>query len=210
MPRPRSFTQPQIAAAALAVIDGGGLAALSMRAVAGRLGVSTMALYRYVRDRRELEGLIVELMLAGVDTSPPAGGAWQERVAEMARRVRAAIGAHPEAVPLTMTHRHSSPGLLRWSETVLGILTGAGLDGRARVVALRALTAQIIGAVQLEHLGPLSGPGTDVIAALPEAEFPLMAETARAARSVGADEEFERGLGLLLAGFSPPAPPAAP
>ncbi|MQY02054.1 TetR/AcrR family transcriptional regulator C-terminal domain-containing protein [Actinomadura macrotermitis] len=203
MPRPRSLTQSQIAAAALAVVDDDGLAALSMRAVAKRLGTSTMALYRYVQDRHELEGLIVELVFAGVDPVPPAAGTWQERVAEMARRVRAAIGAHPEAVPLTMIHRHSSPGLLRWSEGVLEILAGAGVTGAARVVALRTLTAQIIGAVQLERLGPLAGRGTDAIAALSPQEFPLMAETAREARSVGDDRVFERGLAALLRGLGP-------
>jgi AcrR family transcriptional regulator len=63
VPRPRSLTPDQLAVAALAVIDRDGLAGLTMRAVATQLGVSTMGLYRYVRDRRELEALVVELVL---------------------------------------------------------------------------------------------------------------------------------------------------
>jgi AcrR family transcriptional regulator len=201
MPRPRSLTLEQIATAALAVIDRDGLAAMSMRAVAGELGVSTMALYRYVSDRQELERLVVELVLGGVDTSPPPGGSWRERIAVLVGRMRDHVAAHPEIVPLTMTHRHHSPGVLRWSEAALGILAEAGIEGPDRVIALRGLLSYMIGAIQLEHLGPLAGPGTTAIAALSPAEFPHMAETASHARLIGPDEEFHGGLAIVLRGL---------
>ncbi|MFD0687399.1 TetR/AcrR family transcriptional regulator C-terminal domain-containing protein [Actinomadura fibrosa] len=201
MPRPRSLSPARIAAAALAVIDRDGLAGLSMRAVAKELGMSTMALYRYVRDREELEGLVLELALEEVDPTPPPSGSWDARVEAMALRIRDVLGAHPEIVPLTLTHRHSSPGLLRWSETVAGILATGGLRGADRVVALRALLAYLIGAIQMERLGPLSGAGTDVIAALPRSEYPYMADTARHAGAIGPDEEFRRGLQAVLRGL---------
>ncbi|TDC78423.1 TetR/AcrR family transcriptional regulator [Streptomyces hainanensis] len=203
MPRPRSLTHDQLVAAALAVIDREGLAGLSMRAVAKELGVSTMGLYRYVDDRDELERLVVESVLGAVDTTPPPADApWQERVATMVRRLRDAVGARPGVIPLTVTHRHRSPGVLRWSETVLGILDDAGFAGARRVVALRALLGYLIGALQLEHLGPLSGAGTATLAALPSADFPHLADTAHHAHEVGADEEFHGGLDILLRGLA--------
>ncbi|WP_327003713.1 TetR/AcrR family transcriptional regulator [Dactylosporangium sp. NBC_01737] len=206
MPRPRSLTPEQIAAAALAVLDRDGLGGLNMRAVAHELGMSTMGLYRYVHDREDLEGLIVERVLGAVDPAPPAGGTWQERVTVMVERVRVAVGAHPAVVPLTMTHRHSSPAILRWSETVAGILSEPVGDARRRVVALRGLLSYLIGAIQLEHLGPLSGPGTVAIAGLDPASFPNMRDLGAEARRVGPDEEFHGGLALLLNGLdaSPP------
>ncbi|MFC6019371.1 TetR/AcrR family transcriptional regulator C-terminal domain-containing protein [Plantactinospora solaniradicis] len=205
MPRPRSLSPVQLASAALAVIDRDGLVGLTMRAVAKELGMSTMALYRYVHDRAELEALVVELVLGAVDsTPPPPGPPWQARIEVMVGRVRAAVGAHPAVVPLTLTHRHRSPGVLRWSETVLGILTEAGLDGGRRVVALRGLLSYVVGAIQLEHLGALSGAGTTAIAELPQAEFPHLAETARSARRIGPDEEFGGGLDIILRGLTAP------
>ncbi|GAA3931372.1 hypothetical protein [Actinoplanes auranticolor] len=42
-----------------------------MRAVAAELGLTTMAAYRYVADRDELEALIVEEVLRPLDTTPP-------------------------------------------------------------------------------------------------------------------------------------------
>ncbi|MFF0447580.1 TetR/AcrR family transcriptional regulator [Streptomyces sp. NPDC004609] len=202
MPRPRSLTHDQPASAALAVIDRDGLAGLSMRAVATELGMSTMGLYRYVKDREELERLVVDHVLEAVDTEPPPADApWGERIETMVRRLRDTVAAHPATVPLTLVHRHRSPGVLRWSETVLGILTRAGIEDRRRVVALRSLLSYVIGAVQLEHLGPLSGRGTAAITALPPADFPYLTETARDARDVSADEEFLGGLAVLLRGL---------
>jgi len=201
MPRPRSLTSEQIAAAALAVLDRDGLGGLSMRAVAHQLGVSTMGLYRYVHDRDEIEGLIVELVLGAVDPTPPTEGTWQERTTAMVDRVRVAVGAHPAVVPLTMTHRHNSPAILRWSETVVSILAEPVADPRQRVIALRGLLSYLIGAIQLEHLGPLSGPGTVAIAGLDPATFPNMRDTGREARQVGPDDEFHGGLTLLLKGM---------
>ncbi|MFJ8031867.1 TetR/AcrR family transcriptional regulator [Streptomyces sp. NPDC096032] len=204
MPRPRSLTPEQLASAALAVIDRDGLAALSMRAVAKELGMSTMALYRYVEDRGELELLVVERVLHDVDTGmPDPAASWREQVSVMARRLRDTVGAHPEVVPLTVAHRHHSLGVLRWSETVLAVLTAAGLEGERRVVALRGLLGYVIGAIQLEHLGPLAGPGTTAITRLSPTDFPLMTRTARDARDVGPDQEFLGGLTMLLDGLEP-------
>ncbi|MEU4225306.1 TetR/AcrR family transcriptional regulator C-terminal domain-containing protein [Nonomuraea sp. NPDC026600] len=202
MPRPRSLTPGQLATAALAVIDRDGLAGLSMRAVAQEIGMSTMGLYRYVDDRGELEQLVIELVLGTVDTTPPGTARpWHEQIEIMVERVRGVVGAHPWIVPLLITHRHQSASVLRWSETLAAILTEAGLDGGKRVIALRCLLAYVVGAIQLEHLGPLAGPGTQVIA--DHAELPYLSETARHSDGVTTDEEFRGGLALLLRGMDP-------
>src|ERR1044072_2411266 len=88
-----------------------------------------------------------------------------------------------------------------WSETVLAILTEAGFTGERGAIALRGLLGDLIGAIQLEHLGSLSGEGTGVISALPPEDFPSLAETARCARNVSADQEFIGGLTVLLRGL---------
>lgn len=201
MPRPRSVSPDRLAAAALAVIGRDGLSGLSMRTVAAELGLTTMAVYRYVADRDELETLVVEAVLRPLDTSPPPAAPWREQLRDLARRVREAVGAHPGVVPLLITHRHRSHGVLRWSEAVTAVLQAAGFEGRSRVVALRALLSYLIGALQLEHLGPLAGEGTVTISEM--ADYPRLAETGRHAREVGPDEEFLGGLDIVLRGLSP-------
>ncbi|WP_234023208.1 TetR/AcrR family transcriptional regulator [Sorangium cellulosum] len=201
MPRPRSLSHPGIAAAALALIDREGLAALSMRAVASELGMSTMALYRYVNDREQLERLVVDLVLSAVDVAVPARAPWGKRVTILVERVRDAVRAHPSVVPLTLTHRHSSEGVRRFGEALLGVLTEAGFAGAQRVIAFRSLISYVIGALQAEHLGPLSGEGTTQLAELSEADYPFLSATARDARRVPPDQEFFGGLAIVLRGL---------
>ena len=201
MPRPRSLTDDQLVAAALAVVDREGLAALTMRTVARELGVATMGLYRYVADRQALEVLVVDHVFRSVDTSTP-DGEWQDRVRVLLDRVRVAVARHPAIAPLVLRHRQAAPGSLRLIEAMLSLLTEGGLSGADRVVAQRTLMAHLLGFLQNEHYAALSGPGTIVMSELSPDEYPLLARTAADARSVAADEEFRRGLDIVLRGLA--------
>jgi AcrR family transcriptional regulator len=199
MPRPRSLSLADVATAALTVIDRDGVAGFAMRAVAVELGMGTMSLYRYVSDRAQLEALVVDLVLADVDMTPPRG-TWQRQLTALATRVRAAIATHPEVGSLLVIHRQSSVNSLRWGESVVTVMADAGFSPARRVVALRCLMGYVIGSMQLDHHGPLAGTGTDVIAA--QTNFPVLAETARHGRRMSSEEEFRRGLEVVLRGLS--------
>lgn len=82
-PRP-GLTVDRIVAAAIELADADGLAALSMRRVAERLGVGTMSLYTYVPSKAELVDLMYDTACGSVrrETSP---GGWRERLARTAR-----------------------------------------------------------------------------------------------------------------------------
>jgi AcrR family transcriptional regulator len=201
MPRSRSLTDTDIAAAALAVIDRGGPAAFTMRAVAAELNMATMSIYRYVSNREQLEELIVEVLFSDVDTTPPRHSSWRKQITALVERVRDAVRSHPQVVPLGLAHRLTSTQGLRLSEAVLGILTQAGFTGRQRDVANRTLMVYLIGSIQFEHFGQLSGAGTAAMASLPGDEYPLLAETARPAHRMNPDEEFRRGLAIVLDGL---------
>ena len=198
MPRSRSLTLPAIAAAALAVVDRDGLAGLSMRSLAAELGTGTMSLYRYVEDREQLERAIVDLILSRVDLILDSDAAWDANVMLLLQRVRASAGAHPAIVPLLLMHRHLSGGSVRFGETLLTLLGQGGLTGQRRVIAFRTLLSFVLGALQYQHLGSVTGSGTASLAELPVSEFPLLAETARAAQSLSPDDEFDVGLRLVI------------
>jgi AcrR family transcriptional regulator len=203
VPRPKSLRADEIAAGALAVLERDGLEALSMRSVAAELGVGTMSLYRYVTGREELEGLIVERVLAAVELPRASRGSWERRVGGLVERARDAIASHPAVVPLLLTHRHATASTVRWGEAVLAALGDAGFRGRDRVVAFRTLLAYLIGSVQVSLLGPLAGDGTEALAALPAGTYPNLTATASVARAMSADEEFRRGLRIVLRGLTP-------
>ncbi|GIM93523.1 TetR/AcrR family transcriptional regulator [Paractinoplanes toevensis] len=202
MPRPRSLQPDRLAAAAVAIIDRDGLAGLTMRSAAAELGMSTMALYRYVADRDELELLVCEWVLRDLDTTVPDDPVWTEKIKTLCHRVRASLAAHQRVVPLLIANRQRCRAVLRWTETVLTVLTQAGFDDADRVVALRGLVAYLNGALLQESLGSLGGPGTLVMAALPAADFPLLRDTARRAVTVSLDDEFDGGLAIVLRGLA--------
>lgn len=201
MPRPKSLDEATIAAAVLAILDRNGLPALSMRSVADELGIGTMSLYRYVADREQLERCVVEHVVSGVNLELPRGAKWPERVAILLERARATCAAHPAVVPLALLHRHRCVGTARWAEVLLGVLSEAGFKGAARVFAFRSLLSYFAGALQTEHLGPLSGPGTAALAELPREAFPLLGETARDAQRIDPEDEFRSGLAFLIRGL---------
>jgi AcrR family transcriptional regulator len=201
VPRPRSLTDDQLVAAALAVVDREGLSALTMRAVARELGVATMGLYRYVADRQALETLVVDQVLRSVDLSLPEG-AWQDRVQVLLDRMRIAVARHPGIVPLVLRHRQAAPGSLRLIEAMLSVLADGGIEGTDRVLAQRTLIGYLLGYLQNEHYAALSGPGTIAMSELSPEEYPLLARTAAEARTVPPDEEFRRGLDIVLRGLT--------
>ncbi|MGK8555247.1 TetR/AcrR family transcriptional regulator [Nocardia gipuzkoensis] len=203
MPRPRSLTTADLASAALAVLDRDGLPALTMRAVAKELGVATMALYRYVRDRDELEVLVADQVFASIDTTLPAGIDWRACAAVLLDHIRAGFAAHPAAVPLVLRHRQSSVESLRVMEAMLAVLTEGGFTGRARVIAQRTLVAFLIGYLQNKHYAPLPGRGTIAMAQLSPEDYPHLAQTAGQAKDMSADDEFRGGLEIVLRGLRP-------
>lgn len=73
--------------------------------------------------------------------------------------------------------------------------------GMALPLFKRGLLSYVVGAIQQEHLGSLSGQGMVAFSQLPSADFPHMAETARHARNVDPDQEFLGGLAMLLDGL---------
>ncbi|TNC20670.1 TetR/AcrR family transcriptional regulator [Amycolatopsis alkalitolerans] len=198
MPRPRSLSPAQLAAAALAVLDREGLEGLSMRTVAKELGMGTMSLYRYVTDRGQLEELVVDSVLSHTELElPPADPFTRLRI--LAERVYEAVRAHPSVVPLLLIHRHRSIVSRQWGEIALGVLDEAGFTGKNRAIAFRAYLSHVLGALQTGYYSPLDGAGTAALSG--QDQFPMLAETAKAAREVRAEEEFREGLELLLRGF---------
>ena len=173
-----------------------------MRTTAEELGRGTMSLYRYIKDREELERLVVDHVLAAVDLALPTKISWQEQLRTVGKNIRSAVGAHPAIVPLLLRHRHSSRGVRRCAEGMLRALTDGGFTGEQRVIALRTLISYLSGSLQAQDLGPLAGAGTRVLAELPPTEYPLLSATARSAQRVDAENEFLGGLNVVLEGLA--------
>jgi AcrR family transcriptional regulator len=145
-----ALTHDQIAEAAVALADAEGLEAVSMRKLAERLGVATMALYRYVNSKDELLELMTD---ATSDTAAPTvdPADWRAVFRESALRRRRTALAHPwlpaaqAQVPATLAPKRNE-GL----ERMLAALEPLPLTGDQKMQLIRALDAYVRGATDGE------------------------------------------------------------
>jgi hypothetical protein len=91
------ITREELAAAAVRIADTEGFAALSMRRLASEVGVGTMTLYHYVRNKDELLTLVFDAAMGEVtlpnDETLPRD--WRPALVVIARRTRQVLTRHP-------------------------------------------------------------------------------------------------------------------
>ena len=125
----RDLTRDRVVRTAVEMADAEGLPALSMRGVAGRLGVATMSLYRHVGSKDDLVELMIEQVFGEfpLPDEPPHG--WRARLEAAARVQWAAYRRHPWMARITsLTRPLPSPSLLKHTEWALAAIDGHGLD----------------------------------------------------------------------------------
>jgi AcrR family transcriptional regulator len=204
MPAKSRFSRPQLQAAALAIVDREGLAALSMRSLAGALKTGPMTLYNYVRDRDELDALVVEAVMAEASW-PRARGDWQGDVRAIVEATWRTVRRHPNVIPLVLTRRTLHDTTLDWAEHLLEALARSGRSGTELLVAFRTVTGFVMGVVQAQLAQPGAGHADPDIAraqALPPDRYPRLIEIASAAARLGPDREFRAGLEIVMAGLT--------
>src|SRR5579859_3573435 len=111
-----ALTRERVVAEALAVISADGAQALSMRAIAARLGVVPGALYRHVRSKEQLYDLVLDAVLAEVDCQEDPRAPWSGRVATLAHRLRTILEDHPGIAALLKARDPISPASLALAE----------------------------------------------------------------------------------------------
>jgi AcrR family transcriptional regulator len=148
-PRPR-HDRATITAIAVQIADAGGLEAVTMRRVAGELGIAVMSLYNYVPAKDHLAQLMAD-QLAGEYTYPstPASDP-HAAIADLASQAREIARRHPWLAGLMQRPLPPGPHGLRYLDYFLGLLTGSRLDTGAKleVIAIISGFAAMYGAMQ--------------------------------------------------------------
>ncbi|GAA1551792.1 hypothetical protein GCM10009678_38390 [Actinomadura kijaniata] len=122
----RGLTRDEVLDAALDLAEERGLSAVGVRAVASRLGVTPMALYRYVGDKDGLlDGLVERLMREMPEDDPDLP--WQDRMRAFAAGVRQVARRHPALFPLLFTRPTVGPEARRPRDAVQDMLRAAGV-----------------------------------------------------------------------------------
>jgi AcrR family transcriptional regulator len=144
MGRPAQISREGVLQASLAIADADGLDAVTMQAVARRLGVTPMALYRHVASKADLldalvEGLLTEFSPPGGDL-PPA-----ERLRAMGRSIREVARRHPSLFPLLLQRPAVTPEPRRVRDSVCAALEETGLGAAQARQAERLVSTVVLG-----------------------------------------------------------------
>src|ERR1700735_4054403 len=156
----RGLSLDWIVTASLELVDEQGIGAATMRAVASRLEVRSMSLYRYVDDRDELLDAVVDRIVNELGDDPdvqlrPVDG-WRPYLTGMAHGVRRYARAHPHAFPLVATRPPGAPWVnpplrsLRWVESMLSGLADEGFTDGQVLFAYRTFNSFLLGYLLLE------------------------------------------------------------
>lgn len=194
--------------AAVALADEAGLEAVSMRALAARLGVEAMSLYHHVAGKDALiEAMVDEVV--GEIVVPRRRKDWR---AEMRRRARSALEVLERHawVCLPMVARvNVGPRMLTYLDRTHGCLLGAGFSHEGADRARHLLDSHIHGFALQERHFPIApedyaASARAFLPMLPVERYPHMRGLAEAVGSGAYDgrNSFEFGLKLILDGLA--------
>ena len=152
--------QERIVAAARALIDAGGVEALSMRKLAAEVGVAPTAIYWHVGSREDLLNAVLDSMIADLPPVAARGSSPRARLASVARsirdQVRATTPAQQLAAELGRTAELSFPAQVALTRE----MQAAGITGSDAAQAVRAVLFLVGGFILLEDNFAHRQPGS--------------------------------------------------
>jgi AcrR family transcriptional regulator len=207
------LTRERVVEEALAVIAHDGANALTMRRLAARLGVVPGALYHHVRNKQQLQDLLLDGILAEVDLDLDLDSAlgWTEQLKVLAHRLRQVLEAHPGIAGILKTRDPLGPHSLALAEAFLSPLQTAGFGDREAGLAFFVLVDYTVGFAA-------STPATSVneqrvrdqairsqlhqfFRSLPPDRFPALVALGEHVWVDNRDERFAAGLQVLVDGL---------
>lgn len=213
----RGFAPDDVVQVAMQIAQEDGLAAITMNAVSARLGLTTMAVYRYFPNKEALLDAVVD---AGLGTPPPLTeprGDWRAEVTQWAHAKRSMLCARPWLAELPFVAAPHGPNWLSWLEAVADSLSRTGLssadigqmlsivDGYTRGASDTAISLARARARGTSEQEWAAAVGADLGRAIGDSRFPKFAALL-ASPSDGKprtmDEGFDFGLQRVLDGIA--------
>lgn|SRR5574340_477618 len=202
------LNRDRVLAAAVEIADEQGVGAVTMRAVAARLGVEAMSLYNHVANKDEILDGMVDVVVEQIDL-PADVGDWREAMRRRAISAHEVFGRHPWLPVLLDSRESSGPSGLRYFDWVLGTLFRAGFTMDDAMRAFSLLDAYIYGfGIQQFNYSAESDVSPEeraemILAYIPPEQYPHLHRMASHAMQAGYDAEadFDSGLEIILDGL---------
>lgn len=221
--RPRTPQQPQrpsmrelVVRAAVRIADAEGLTALSMRRLAGELGVPTMSLYRHVADKEELITLMMDQVFAGHPPPDPPPDGWRAQLEALSRLQWQMYRRHQWlAQAVSFTRPLLAPHAMAHTEWAMRALDDRGLDGHTTFIASVTIANYVRGtAVGLEAEAQaeqdtglteeqwMSGQERRFAEVMASGRYPMLSRYLTRETEFDLDQLMEFGLQRLLDGLA--------
>jgi AcrR family transcriptional regulator len=147
-----TLTREQIVSEAMALLDGEGIDALSMRRLATRLGSGATSLYWHVANRDELIELVIDEVHGELELPPAGMDDWQEAMRIYARSLRSTAVRHRWLASVVdhLAAAHLGPKSSQAAEQVLAVLEEAGFPLRECERINGAVASYVLGVAVAE------------------------------------------------------------
>jgi AcrR family transcriptional regulator len=208
----KRLNRDDLVSTALAVADGDGLDAVTVRRVALLHDVTPMALYRHFPDKDGLFDAVAERVLTEVRLSEPDGRPWHEQMHDLLTGFLAALRAHPNAAVLIVSRIVSSEPGLAVTERTLALLSEGGVPvEQAAEMAGQALCSLVTLVVTEPGRDTALDPAANeeavrakkaALLALSPDRYPHIVAAADAlAACASEDTYYRRGIDMIVTGM---------
>ncbi|WP_248964206.1 TetR family transcriptional regulator [Sphaerisporangium perillae] len=208
------LTRETVVEHALTLANDDGVGAVTIRRLAGSLGVTPMALYWHFKNKEELMSALAEHVLSRVTADVSPGDLWHRRLRVMVEALVRVMREYP-CVPDLLTEvedKHELESFKRATEATLDVLTAAGFTLREGFQISSYLLNGTIALVKGRPAcsrRPLDAEEAEArrqrrlkLESLPRDRYPHMVEYgATLAEPPDVEGYFTFGVDLLLAGI---------
>lgn len=154
------LTTAQVLAAGHDLLAADGLAALTMRGLAQRLGVAPNALYSHVSSKSALIDAMIDEVLAQVTAPSPDVEDPRAGLHTLMTSTYDVLLAHPDLVPIYLARRGArGANAQRLGEVMIALLGHAGVSGAGAREALHVLIVYTIGFASFTTRAPIDVSG---------------------------------------------------
>jgi AcrR family transcriptional regulator len=144
------LSKDRVLQAAVELADTSGIEAVTMRKLAAELGVEAMSLYYHVANKEQLLDGMVDAVISEIEDecggfTVPDDVDWKPALRTRIMTARSVMLRHRWAPEVLETRTNMSPRIVRYFDTVLGIMIEGGFSYDLGHHAMHALGSRVLG-----------------------------------------------------------------
>jgi AcrR family transcriptional regulator len=192
------LSRSAIVSTAIRIADEKGLAAVTLRGIATRLGVHVTSLYNHVPTKEAVFDEMIKTLI--VEAKLPTGTvAWQDWVRHFAAAMRTLAHQHPGAFEVLHSRAAQGERAAEAFEAAFAAFRTGGFDAISAYSAVKGTVVAVLGLMLEETIRVRSGLDRTDVSQLPAERFPRVHEVARVADDA---DTFAYLVEVLIDGFA--------